>query len=97
MVKVQRLFAKTNLKIPVFAKGIAVGDTLLVDEFRDQKFNFMLANPPYGVDWKREYDSVSAEAEDKNSRFAPGLPDKAMVSYYSPCTCSIRWTPKAVV
>ena len=50
------------------AKGIAVGDTLLVDEFRDQKFNFMLANPPYGVDWKREYDSVSAEAEDKNSR-----------------------------
>mgnify|MGYP000016374737 CR=1 FL=1 len=59
------------------AKGIAVGDTLLVDEFRDQKFNFMLANPPYGVDWKREYDSVSAEAEDKSSRFAPGLPDKS--------------------
>lgn len=59
------------------AKGIAVGDTLLIDEFRDQKFNFMLANPPYGVDWKREYDSVSAEAEDKNSRFAPGLPDKS--------------------
>ena len=59
------------------AKGIAVGDTLLVDEFRDQKFNFMLANPPYGVDWKREYDSVSAEAEDKDSRFAPGLPDKS--------------------
>lgn len=59
------------------AKGIAVGDTLLIDEFRDQKFNFMLANPPYGVDWKREYDSVSAEAEDKDSRFAPGLPDKS--------------------
>ncbi len=59
------------------AKGIAVGDTLLIDEFRDQKFNFMLANPPYGVDWKREYDSVSAEAEDKNSRFAPGLPEKS--------------------
>lgn len=59
------------------AKGIAVGDTLLIDEFRDQKFNFMLANPPYGVDWKREYDSVSAEAEDKSSRFAPGLPDKS--------------------
>ena len=59
------------------AKGIAVGDTLLVDEFRDQKCNFMLANPPYGVDWKREYDSVSAEAEDKNSRFAPGLPAKS--------------------
>lgn len=57
------------------AKGIAVG--LLIDEFRDQKFNFMLANPPYGVDWKREYDSVSAEAEDKSSRFAPGLPDKS--------------------
>ena len=73
------------------AKGIAVGDTLLVDEFRDQKFNFMLANPPYGVDWKRTIAAfanlvlkmddtqygVSAEAEDKNSRFAPGLPDKS--------------------
>ena len=59
------------------AKGIAVGDTLLIDEFRDQKFNFMLANPPYGVDWKREYDSVLPKRKIKSSRFAPGLPDKS--------------------
>ena len=80
------------------AKGIAVGDTLLIDEFRDQKFNFMLANPPYGVDWKREYDSVSAEAKDKSSRFAPGLPDKSdgqllftlhMLSLLCPAVCSM--------
>ena len=37
----------------------------------------MLANPRTVWTWKREYDSVSAEAEDKNSRFAPGLPDKS--------------------
>lgn len=79
------------------AKGIAVGDTLLVDEFRDQKFNFMLANPPYGVDWKREYDSVSAEAEDKNSRFAPGLPDKSDGQLLFTLHMLHKMDPKAVV
>lgn len=59
------------------ANGIQVGDTLLEDKFRDKKFNYMLANPPYGVDWKREYESVSAESEQPGSRFAPGLPDKS--------------------
>lgn len=59
------------------ANGIQVGDTLLVDKFRDKKFNYMLANPPYGVDWKREYESVYAEAEQPGNRFSPGLPDKS--------------------
>ena len=58
------------------AKGIAVGDTLLVDEFRDQKFNFMLANPPYGVDWKREYDSVLPRQEDKTVALLRDCPTK---------------------
>lgn len=58
------------------ADNIRVGDTLLTDEFAGQRFNYMLANPPYGVDWNREYDSVTAEAAIPGSRFAPGLPDK---------------------
>lgn len=58
------------------ADNISVGDTLLVDKFDGQRFNYMLANPPYGVDWKREYDSVVEESTIPGSRFAPGLPDK---------------------
>jgi type I restriction enzyme M protein len=30
----------------------ATGNTLTQDAFRTEKFDFILANPPYGVDWK---------------------------------------------
>jgi len=59
------------------AEGITVGDTLLIDNFPGRKFNYMLANPPYGMDWKREFDSVLGESEKPGSRFSPGLPDKS--------------------
>ena len=33
------------------------------------------ANPPFGIDWKREQKAVEAEAKlGENGRFAPGLP-----------------------
>ena len=51
-------------------KQIRQGDTLADDKFENQHFNFMLANPPFGVDWgkdenvKKKVEEDAAEAED---------------------------------
>ncbi len=55
--------------------NIAIGDTLETDKHHQQKFEYMLSNPPYGVEWKPSEDAVRKEhAKGVNGRFAPGLP-----------------------
>ena len=54
------------------------GDTLSDDKFKDMTFDFIISNPPFGIDWKRE--AAKVEAENKlgsGGRFAPGLPPKS--------------------
>ncbi len=54
------------------------GDTLSDDKFKDMTFDFIISNPPFGIDWKREASKVEAENKLGNSgRFAPGLPSKS--------------------
>lgn len=54
------------------------GDTLSDDKFKDMTFDFVISNPPFGIDWKREAAKVEAEHKLGNSgRFAPGLPSKS--------------------
>ena len=53
---------------------IEVGDTLADDKFAGKVFNYMLANPPFGVDWKKVEKAVVAEHENSNGRFTAGLP-----------------------
>lgn len=51
------------------------GDTLSEDQFQDYQFQYIISNPPFGVDWKREQDAVKKEAAKGNfGRFAAGLP-----------------------
>ena len=51
------------------------GDTLSEDKFPDYKFDYIISNPPFGIDWKREQKAVEAEAKlGESGRFAPGLP-----------------------
>lgn len=54
--------------------GIRLGNTLNDDKFQGDTFDFMITNPPFGVDWKKVEESVKNESEIKGSRFAPGLP-----------------------
>jgi len=66
--------------------NIAFGDTLGTgkvypgrvdgDGHPDERFHFMAANPPFGVEWKPEQDFVTDEHEKLgfNGRFGPGLP-----------------------
>jgi type I restriction enzyme M protein len=55
---------------------IRFGDTLTEDRFPDDKFDYLLANPPFGVDWKKQQKFVQAERDKQgySGRFGAGLP-----------------------
>ena len=57
---------------------IRLGNTLSEDQFSGETYHYLLANPPYGVDWSAAYADVTAEHErGDQGRFAPGLPRKS--------------------
>ena len=57
------------------ADNIAFGTTLSNDRHSGSTFDYLIANPPYGKDWKRDEDAVRAEHErGPAGRFAAGLP-----------------------
>lgn len=57
------------------ASGMMYGDTLSQDKFTGYEFDYIISNPPFGIDWKREKDEVEAEAKKGyDGRFGPGLP-----------------------
>ena len=50
-------------------------DTLSDDQFGGYTFQYIISNPPFGIDWKREQREVEKEAaKGELGRFAPGLP-----------------------
>ena len=57
------------------AENILFGSTLSNDRHAAGAFDYMIANPPYGKDWKRDQDAVQNE-HDRGAagRFGPGLP-----------------------
>ncbi len=56
--------------------NIIVGNTLSADGLTGKTFDYMLSNPPFGVEWKKIEKEVRKEAETQgyNGRFGPGLP-----------------------
>ena len=56
--------------------AVRFGDSLVDDRFADDKFDYFLTNPPFGVDWKRQRDAVRREHEQRGfaGRFGAGLP-----------------------
>ena len=56
--------------------NITFGNTLSDDGHAEKKFDYMLSNPPFGVEWKKVEKEVRREAEQQgyNGRFGPGLP-----------------------
>lgn len=57
------------------ASGMEFGDTLSNDAFSGYEFDYIISNPPFGIDWKREKDAVEREAKlGYDGRFGPGLP-----------------------
>jgi type I restriction enzyme M protein len=57
------------------AENIAFGSTLSNDRHSSRSFDYLIANPPYGKDWKHDEDAVVAEHDrGPAGRFGPGLP-----------------------
>lgn len=56
--------------------NIKLGNTLSNDQLYADKFDYMLSNPPFGVDWKKIEQSIKDENTLKgfDGRFGPGLP-----------------------
>ncbi len=56
--------------------NIVFGNTLSADGLHGKHFDYMLSNPPFGVEWKKIEKDIRTEAEQKgfNGRFGPGLP-----------------------
>jgi len=56
--------------------NITSGNTLSDDGHGGRKFDYMLSNPPFGVEWKKVEKAVRQEHESKgfDGRFGPGLP-----------------------
>jgi type I restriction enzyme M protein len=53
----------------------AEDSTLSNDQFYDKTFDYVIANPPYGVDWKKDKEAVEAEAARGDAgRFPAGTP-----------------------
>jgi type I restriction enzyme M protein len=54
--------------------NIRLGSSLSDDQFQDQRFDYMITNPPFGVSWKSDEAAVKAEAQTANGRFSAGTP-----------------------
>lgn len=58
------------------AENIACGNSFTQDAFEGRQFNYMLANPPFGVEWKKYEDQVREQRLDRGfeGKFGAGLP-----------------------
>lgn len=58
------------------ADNVKLGDTFSDDGFPDQTFDYMLANPPFGVSWKQQQRFIEQEHKTLgyDGRFGAGLP-----------------------
>ena len=58
------------------ADNIILGDTFSKDGFPDEKFDYMLANPPFGVEWKQQQRTIEQERDSLGfqGRFGAGTP-----------------------
>lgn len=56
------------------ANNIKHGNSFSEDQFPGKTFHYMMANPPYGVTWKKDMDFIKNESLNPAGRFYAGLP-----------------------
>ncbi len=58
------------------ANHIKLGNSFANDQLENEQFDYMLSNPPFGVEWKKVEKEIKKEHEEKgkNGRFGAGLP-----------------------
>lgn len=57
-------------------ENIKFGDSLTEDQFEGEKFDYLIANPPFGVDWKKQQKAITKRYEEEgfDGPFGAGLP-----------------------
>ena len=55
-------------------RDVKHGNSFTDDQFADKKFHYMMANPPYGVTWKKDKNFIENEALNPAGRFYAGTP-----------------------
>ncbi|MHB8708658.1 MAG: type I restriction-modification system subunit M [Desulfuromonadales bacterium] len=55
---------------------IRYGDSLIDDQYKGERFDYLIANPPFGVDWKKQQKEIAREFDKLgfSGRFGAGLP-----------------------
>lgn len=56
------------------ANNIKHGNSFSEDQFQGKRFHYMMANPPYGVTWKKDQNFIENEALNPAGRFYAGTP-----------------------
>ncbi len=56
------------------ADNIALGNTFTDDHFKTKSFHYIMANPPYGVTWKKDQEYIINESLNPDGRFTAGTP-----------------------
>lgn len=56
--------------------NVRFGDSFTDDQFSGQTFDYLLSNPPFGVDWKKQQKEIQQEHDKRgfDGRFGAGLP-----------------------
>lgn len=76
--------------------NIRHGNTFTEDRFQDKFFDYIFANPPYGVTWSKDAEFIRNESVMNSGRFFAGLPSisdgqllfiQHMISKMSPAGC----------
>ena len=57
-------------------ENVRLGDAFIEDRFQGERFDYLLANPPFGVDWKKQQKEIELEHKKRgyDGRFGAGLP-----------------------
>lgn len=56
------------------ADNIKLGNSFIQDQFKSNRFHYIMANPPYGVTWKKDQDFILNESLNPDGRFYAGTP-----------------------
>lgn len=75
--------------------AIKQGNTLVEDLYEGQTFDYVLSNPPFGVDWEVEEKSVKDQAKGRGSRFSHGLPSTSDGQMLFLAHCASKLSPAA--
>ena len=73
--------------------AIRQGNTLVEDLYKGQTFDYVLSNPPFGMDWSVDQKTVREQAAVHGSRFSHGLPSTSDGQMLFLAHCASKLSP----